>query len=144
MVQVDHQSPDNTCYQLPMCTGNIHPTEFLRWNRRASAKGILVKGSNYLEALSYTKYVVCDKTGTLTKGVFQVTEIHPVSGMSEADLLEKAALVESYSNHPISKSLKEAYGRRSITTESRTQRRSVDTVCQQSMVMRSQREMSNS
>ena len=77
----------------------------------ASAKGILVKGSNYLEALSYTKYVVCDKTGTLTKGVFQVTEIHPVSGMTEADLLEKAAFVESYSNHPISKSLKEAYGR---------------------------------
>lgn len=77
----------------------------------ASAKGILVKGSNYLEALSYTKYVVCDKTGTLTKGVFQVTEIHPVSGMTEGDLLEKAAFVESYSNHPISKSLKEAYGR---------------------------------
>ena len=77
----------------------------------ASAKGILVKGSNYLEALSYTKYVVCDKTGTLTKGVFQVTEIHPEGGMSEADLLEKAALVESYSNHPISKSLKEAYGK---------------------------------
>ena len=77
----------------------------------ASAKGILVTGSNYLEALSYTKYVVCDKTGTLTKGVFQVTEIHPVSGMTEADLLEKAAFVESYSSHPISKSLKEAYGR---------------------------------
>ena len=77
----------------------------------ASANGILVKGSNYLEALSYTKYVVCDKTGTLTKGVFQVTEIHPEGGMSEADLLEKAALVESYSNHPISKSLKEAYGK---------------------------------
>lgn len=87
------------------------PLSFFGGIGGASAKGILVKGSNYLEALSYTKYVVCDKTGTLTKGVFQVTEIHPVSGMSEADLLEKAAFVESYSNHPISKSLKEAYGK---------------------------------
>lgn len=87
------------------------PLSFFGGIGGASAKGILVKGSNYLEALSYTKYVVCDKTGTLTKGVFQVTEIHPVSGMTEADLLEKASFVESYSNHPISKSLKEAYGR---------------------------------
>lgn len=87
------------------------PLSFFGGIGGASAKGILVKGSNYLEALSYTKYVVCDKTGTLTKGVFQVTEIHPVSGMTEADLLEKAAFAESYSNHPISKSLKEAYGR---------------------------------
>ena len=87
------------------------PLSFFGGIGGASAKGILVKGSNYLEALSYTKYVVCDKTGTLTKGVFQVTEIHPEGGMSEADLLEKAALVESYSNHPISKSLKEAYGK---------------------------------
>lgn len=88
------------------------PLSFFGGIGGASAKGILVKGSNYLEALSYTKYVVCDKTGTLTKGVFQVTEIHPEGGMSEADLLEKAALVESYSNHPISKSLKEAYGKK--------------------------------
>jgi Cd2+/Zn2+-exporting ATPase len=87
------------------------PLSFFGGIGGASAKGILVKGSNYLEALSYTKYVVCDKTGTLTKGVFQVTEIYPEGGMSEADLLEKAALVESYSNHPISKSLKEAYGK---------------------------------
>ena len=87
------------------------PLSFFGGIGGASAKGILVKGSNYLEALSYTKYVVCDKTGTLTKGVFQVTEIHPEGGMSEADLLEKGALVESYSNHPISKSLKEAYGK---------------------------------
>lgn len=87
------------------------PLSFFGGIGGASAKGILVKGSNYLEALSYTKYVVCDKTGTLTKGVFQVTEIHSEGGMSEADLLEKAALVESYSNHPISKSLKEAYGK---------------------------------
>ena len=87
------------------------PLSFFGGIGGASAKGILVKGSNYLEALSYTKYVVCDKTGTLTKGVFQVTEIHPEGGTSEADLLEKAALVENYSNHPISKSLKEAYGK---------------------------------
>lgn len=87
------------------------PLSFFGGIGGASAKGILVKGSNYLEALSYTKYVVCDKTGTLTKGVFQVTEIRPEGEMSEADLLEKAALVESYSNHPISKSLKEAYGK---------------------------------
>lgn len=87
------------------------PLSFFGGIGGASAKGILIKGSNYLEALSYTKYVVCDKTGTLTKGVFQVTEIHPEGGMSEADLLEKAALVENYSNHPISKSLKEAYGK---------------------------------
>ena len=58
------------------------PLSFFGGIGGASAKGILVKGSNYLEALSYTKYVVCDKTGTLTKGVFQVTEIHPVSGMT--------------------------------------------------------------
>ena len=69
------------------------PLSFFGGIGGASAKGILVKGSNYLEALSYTKYVVCDKTGTLTKGVFQVTEIHPVSGMTEADLLEKSARV---------------------------------------------------
>ena len=87
------------------------PLSFFGGIGGASAKGILVKGSNYLEALSYTKYVVCDKTGTLTKGVFKATEIHHQGGMSEADLLEKAALVESYSNHPISKSLKEAYGK---------------------------------
>ena len=87
------------------------PLSFFGGIGGASAKGILVKGSNYLEALSYTKYVVCDKTGTLTKGVFQVTEIHPEGGTSEADLLEKAALVENYSNQPIRKSLKEAYGK---------------------------------
>ena len=87
------------------------PLSFFGGIGGASAKGILVKGSNYLEALSYTKYVVCDKTGTLTKGVFQVTEIHPVSGMTEADLLEYAALAECASSHPISKSLQKAYGR---------------------------------
>ena len=76
----------------------------------ASKKGILVKGSNYLEALTKAELVVFDKTGTLTKGVFQVTQIHALIG-SEADLLETAAYAESYSNHPISLSLKQAYGK---------------------------------
>ena len=74
----------------------------------ASKKGILVKGSNYLEALSKAQIVVFDKTGTLTQGTFKVTEIHP-QNISENDLLKIAALVESYSNHPISLSLKQAY-----------------------------------
>ncbi len=76
----------------------------------ASSKGILVKGSNYLEALANTKYVVFDKTGTLTKGVFEVTEIHPAEGMDEKELLQAAAYAESASSHPISLSLRKAYG----------------------------------
>jgi len=76
----------------------------------ASRQGILVKGSNYLEALAGTEIVVFDKTGTLTKGVFDVQEIVP-SGVSEAELLETAAHAESFSNHPISASLKRAYGK---------------------------------
>lgn len=92
------------------------PLSFFGGIGGASAKGILVKGSVYLEALAQTKYVVCDKTGTLTKGVFEVTHIEPAEGISEEELLEKAAYVESYSNHPISKSLKEAYGKEIDTT----------------------------
>lgn len=76
----------------------------------ASKKGILVKGSNYLEALTKTEIVVFDKTGTLTKGVFNVQEIHG-EGMEPEELLEIAAYTENYSNHPISMSLKRAYGR---------------------------------
>lgn len=87
------------------------PLSFFGGIGGASAKGILVKGSNYLEALSEAKYVVFDKTGTLTKGVFEVTHIEPVAGITKEELLEMAAYVESYSNHPISKSLKEAYGK---------------------------------
>ena len=75
----------------------------------ASAKGILVKGSNYLEALAKTDCVVFDKTGTLTKGVFQVLEAQP-EGMDEQTLLGWAARAECYSNHPISQSLKAAWG----------------------------------
>ncbi|MBQ7934418.1 MAG: cadmium-translocating P-type ATPase [Lachnospiraceae bacterium] len=86
------------------------PLSFFGGIGGASARGILVKGSNYLEALSQAKYVVFDKTGTLTKGNFQVTDLCPAEGINEAELLELAAYAECYSNHPISKSLKEAYG----------------------------------
>ena len=75
----------------------------------ASKKGILVKGSNYLEALSNSEIVVFDKTGTLTKGVFEVQKIEPV-GISKEQLIKYAAYAESYSNHPISVSIKKAYG----------------------------------
>ncbi len=85
------------------------PLSFFGGIGGASAKGILVKGSNYLEALSETKYVVFDKTGTLTKGVFEVTHVEAAEGTSKDELLKYAAYAESYSNHPISKSLKEAY-----------------------------------
>ncbi len=88
------------------------PLSFFGGIGGASSKGVLVKGSNYLEALSETKYVVCDKTGTLTKGVFEVTQIEASEGVTADALLEMAACAESYSNHPISKSLKDAYGRR--------------------------------
>lgn len=88
------------------------PLSFFGGIGGASAQGVLVKGSNYLEALSETKYVVCDKTGTLTKGVFEVTHIAPSDKMTEDVLLELAAYAESYSNHPISRSLKEAYEKR--------------------------------
>ena len=74
----------------------------------ASRLGILVKGGNYLEALSKTGTAVFDKTGTLTQGVFKVTAVHPADGVTEADLLETAALAESFSSHPISKRLREA------------------------------------
>ena len=76
----------------------------------ASKNGILVKGSNYLETLADTKYIVCDKTGTLTKGVFQVTGVYPAPGVDKKVLLGLAAYAESGSHHPISQSLKDAYG----------------------------------
>lgn len=77
----------------------------------ASSNGILVKGSNYLEALSQTKYIVFDKTGTLTKGVFEVTGKYATNNFSEEELLEYAAYAESASSHPISLSLKKAYAK---------------------------------
>jgi Cd2+/Zn2+-exporting ATPase len=76
----------------------------------ASRHGILIKGSNYLEALKSVETVVFDKTGTLTKGVFQVKDIHPVVG-TESTLIQKAAMVECHSNHPIAKSILKAYGK---------------------------------
>ena len=84
------------------------PLSFFGGIGGASKSGILVKGGNYLESLADTSLVVFDKTGTLTKGVFNVTAVHPDS-ISEAQLIELAALAESYSDHPISRSLKEAY-----------------------------------
>ncbi len=87
------------------------PLSFFGGIGGASRRGILVKGSNYLEALAQTEIVVFDKTGTLTKGVFNVQEIHPEGGASEEELLELAAYAESYSNHPISLSLRRAYGK---------------------------------
>jgi Cd2+/Zn2+-exporting ATPase len=86
------------------------PLSFFGGIGGASRSGILVKGSNYLEALAKTETVVFDKTGTLTKGVFKVQEIRPVE-ISADELLELTAYAESYSNHPISLSLKTAYGK---------------------------------
>ncbi|WP_294550352.1 heavy metal translocating P-type ATPase [uncultured Pseudoflavonifractor sp.] len=85
------------------------PLSFFGGIGGASRQGILVKGGNYLEALANTETVVFDKTGTLTQGVFNVTAIHP-DQCSERQLLELAALAESYSDHPISRSLREAWG----------------------------------
>lgn len=85
------------------------PLSFFGGIGGASRQGILIKGGNYMEALAAADTVVFDKTGTLTQGVFKVTEIRP-EGMSEKELLELAALAESWSDHPISRSLKEAWG----------------------------------
>ncbi len=86
------------------------PLTFFNGIGGASKKGILVKGSNYLEALAKTEIIAFDKTGTLTKGVFNVQEINPEE-ISKEDLLELAAYAESYSNHPISKSIIAAYAK---------------------------------
>lgn len=86
------------------------PLSFFAGIGGASNAGVLVKGSNYLETLSETKYVVFDKTGTLTKGVFEVVGVHH-NKMEEQKILEYAALAESFSTHPISRSLKNAYGK---------------------------------
>ena len=86
------------------------PLSFFAGIGGASNAGVLVKGSNYLETLAQTKYVVFDKTGTLTKGVFEVAGVHH-NTMEEAKILEYAALAESFSTHPISRSLITAYGK---------------------------------
>ena len=85
------------------------PLSFFAGIGGASREGVLVKGSNYLETLSQTKYVVFDKTGTMTEGVFEVTDVYE-NTMDKEKVLEYAALAESFSSHPISKSLKKAYG----------------------------------
>ena len=89
------------------------PLSFFGGIGGASAKGILIKGANYLEALAKAECVVFDKTGTLTKGVFEVTEVHAQEGFSEEELCRLAAHAESFSNHPISKSLVAYYEKRS-------------------------------
>lgn len=86
------------------------PLSFFAGIGGASNAGVLVKGSNYLETLSETKYVVFDKTGTLTKGIFEVAGVHH-NTMEQSKILEYAALAESFSSHPISRSLKTAYGK---------------------------------
>ncbi len=86
------------------------PLSFFAGIGGASREGVLVKGSNYLETLSQTRYVVFDKTGTMTQGVFEVSGIYPAA-LSKEELVEYAACAESYSSHPISKSLQKAYGR---------------------------------
>ncbi|MGN0731744.1 MAG: heavy metal translocating P-type ATPase [Treponema sp.] len=86
------------------------PLSFFAGIGGASSSGILIKGSNYMEVLSKVKYLVFDKTGTMTKGVFEVSGIHH-SKIENEKLIEIAALAESYSNHPISKSLQKAYGK---------------------------------
>ena len=85
------------------------PLSFFGGIGGASRHGILVKGGNYLEALAQVDTVVFDKTGTLTTGTFQVTALHPAQGVSESQLLEAAAAVESYSDHPIAQSVRTAY-----------------------------------
>ena len=86
------------------------PLSFFAGIGGASKEGVLVKGSNYLETLSKTKYVVFDKTGTMTQGVFEVSGIYPAA-LSKEEVVEYAACAESYSSHPISKSLQKAYGK---------------------------------
>jgi cadmium-exporting ATPase len=87
------------------------PLSFFAGIGCASANGVLVKGSNYLEALSDTQYIVFDKTGTLTKGVFEVTGIYPANGFDENTIVGLASYAESASNHPISISLKKYFGK---------------------------------
>lgn len=87
------------------------PLSFFAGIGCASANGVLVKGSNYLEALSDTQYIVFDKTGTLTKGVFEVTGIYPANGFDESTIIGLASYAESASNHPISISLKKYFGK---------------------------------
>ncbi len=87
------------------------PLSFFGGIGGASKKGILVKGSNYLEALAQTEMVVCDKTGTLTKGVFEVQKVCTVEDITEEELIEASAYVESFSNHPIATSIKKYYSK---------------------------------
>src|SRR5699024_12827722 len=88
------------------------PVGFFGGIGASSRKGILVKGGNFLEGLNDVKYVIMDKTGTLTKGKFEITDIEASKGFSDEELLELAAYAETHSSHPIADSIKERYGKK--------------------------------
>ncbi|MCL2619526.1 MAG: cadmium-translocating P-type ATPase [Defluviitaleaceae bacterium] len=108
-------------FLMVSCPCALHlsvPLSFFSGVGSSSAKGVLVKGSTYLEVLANVDAVVFDKTGTITKGVFNVTEIVPSAGVSHEDLLETAAGIESFSNHPIAKSIVAEYKKSNDTPSS--------------------------
>lgn len=107
---MDSESLYFPCYFLPVCLVISVPLGFFGGIGASSNLGVLVKGSNYLEAVAEMTTIVFDKTGTLTKGEFKVSEVLPVNGSKE-ELLELSAHVEGYSNHPIANSVREAYGK---------------------------------
>ena len=90
---------------MSLCLSISIPLSFFAGIGASSRIGVLVKGSNYLEALANTEIVVCDKTGTLTEGIFEVQKVNPI-GYSKEDLLRYTSYAESYSNHPIALSIK--------------------------------------
>jgi len=94
-----------------MCVSSFNTIGLLRRIGGASKRGILVKGSNYLDALNNVETVVFDKTGTLTKGVFEVVSINPQSDFTKEELIEYAAYAESHSSHPIALSILKAYNK---------------------------------
>ena len=100
---------------LPLCIGGQHTVGLFRRNRAASRRGILFKGSNYLDAITHIDAVVFDKTGTLTCGVFRVQEVHPSGGLTADELLAWAAAAESGSNHPIARAVGEYAKQQAIT-----------------------------
>ena len=95
---------------MSLCLSNINTSKFFGGIGASSKIGVLVKGSNYLEALANTEIVVCDKTGTLTEGIFKVQKVNAID-YSKEDLLKYTSYAENYSNHPIALSIKEAYGK---------------------------------
>lgn len=111
-----------------MRTSRLHSAWFFGGIGAASKAGVLVKGSNYLEALNHVAYAVFDKTGTLTKGNFAVTDIKPAAGFTKDSLLHAAALAEVHSNHPIAASIREAYNKPLAAQEVKNMKKYPDTV----------------